>query len=68
MVRAARVFTRYKLSENHIAAYGIAGITRGLGLRSHEQIRLLALLADWLDSKNKQHREAGCILFATMCV
>ncbi|KAI6215267.1 hypothetical protein M3Y94_00365800 [Aphelenchoides besseyi] len=48
-------------------AYGIAGLTKGLGLVCFDDIKFLPTMMQLFVAKEAQGRESACILFMTMC-
>jgi hypothetical protein len=49
-------------------AYGIAGLTKGLGLTTLHEIEFLKSINELFESKDGNCREAACVLFLTMCL
>lgn len=47
-------------------AYGVAGLTKGLGLMSMKDVEFLSKILEMFDSKDAILREDACLLFLTM--
>ncbi|KAI6240148.1 hypothetical protein M3Y99_00501900 [Aphelenchoides fujianensis] len=48
-------------------AYGIAGLTKGLGLVCFDDIKFLPTILELFVTKDAAGRESACLLFMTMC-
>lgn len=64
--RFFRSITQGKYAERRGFAYGIAGLTKGLGLATLKEIGFLPTILEMFESKETNSREAACLLFLTM--
>lgn len=57
-----------KYAERTGYAYGVAGLTKGLGLNTLKEISFLSTILGLFESKEPTDREAACLLILTMCL
>lgn len=57
-----------KYAERTGYAYGVAGLTKGLGLSSLKEISFMPKILELFISKESTDRESACLLILTMCL
>lgn len=57
-----------KYAERTGYAYGVAGLTKGLGLNTLKEISFMPKILELSESKEPVDREAACLLILTMCL
>lgn len=67
--RLFRLITQsQKYAERAGYAYGVAGLSKGLGLNTLKEISFMSTILELFESKESISREAACLLVLTMCL